>query len=504
MNRIESVNRRYAASASLLRTGIDIFSVSDPIGARFNSAVSRLLNIARDDGSGLWNDVVGAARMLRWRLLTQPQPLQFNVEIQNGIEQLSRQVKRMRGAAANETLLDDLLVASQAITEAELIIGKVLIRSIEEVGSRACFVVAASTKAREGLRSWLSGSGVIVLTAGELERERPCLDQAYVIGPPRYFHASLVTAPITDAVSFLIPSWFGDRSIPQSVMAPYAEGAIKIVAHIFNEGEGGELGLDDPKDQDEEDFMPQIVWSNRPPVDREPSSKEVLARKVLLSGNLALWLDEGDRIRILDPSQPVGERVTHTEVSLVQKGTYLLLRKGETEHGVLYQAALGRLGSYGDAAEKTQMEWKTSLTARLVEHGYSVVERELRQNGIKTIDRIRAWTDQGLVRPRSDSDFEILLKWLGMPIHPTLEHATELRRALYQASSDVREKLEKAIAGVDLAELERDGHLALEGDTEGIRGMIATRVLAISPYTEIVPRYEARVPFEDWSGRWLG
>jgi hypothetical protein len=404
---------------------------------------------------------------------------------------------------ANGVFLDELCAAAQLVEESDPLVGTILMRSIEEIGSGTCVVVAESPRAKAGLRSWLNGLDVIVLTAGDLEREQPRLDQAYVVGPPRYFCSSLVTAPVIDAVSFLMPAWFGDRSIPRSAIARYAEGAIKIEARVFTEGEVEEPGPEASETEVEDDFLSQFAWSSRQSGDREPGSKEVKAQKVLLSGNLAIWLDDGDRIRALDPSQPAGERVIYTEVSLVRAGTYLLLRRGETERGVLYQAALGLLGVDGGTADATQKAWKAALAQRLVERGGRVVVAELRQRGMKAVERACAWTDPSLIRPHGDRDFEILLAWLGIPIQPTLDYANTLRRALYQASADVREQLEKAVSAVDLRELERDGHLSLDVETEGLRGMVATRVLAISPYTEIVARPCARVPFKDWSGQWL-
>jgi hypothetical protein len=308
---------------------------------------------------------------------------------------------------------------------------------------------------------------------------------------------------VIGAMSFLMPAWFGDRSIPRSAIAPYADGAIQITARIFTEGDISHPGPEAPEADLDDDYVPQYAWGGRQSPDREPTSEEVEAHRVLLSGGLAMWLDDGDRIRALDPDQPSGERVIYTEVGAVRAGTYLLLRKGETERGALYQAALGLLGTRGGAADTTQKVWKERLVQRLLELGHREVMRELRLRGVKASDRARAWTDSNLVRPHSDRDFEVLLEWLGIPIQPTFGHATMVRRALYQASADVREQLETAVSGVDLSVLESDGNLSLDVTTEGFRGIVATRVLAISPYTEIVMRHDARVPFEDRSGQWL-
>ena len=88
-----------------------------------------------------------------------------------------------------------------------------------------------------------------------------------------------------------------------------------------------------------------------------------------MSGNLALWLDDGERIRALDPRQPVGERVIYVDVSAVRPGTYLLVRRGETERGALYEETLALLERRAAAADASQQMWKSKLRSRLVETG---------------------------------------------------------------------------------------------------------------------------------------
>ena len=46
-------------------------------------------------------------------------------------------------------------------------------------------------------------------------------------------------------------------------------------------------------------------------------------------------------------------------------------------------------------------------------------------------------------------------------------------------------------------------YIRLDLDMPGFRGIIATRVLAVSPETTVVARHEARLPFADRSAKWL-
>ena len=107
------------------------------------------------------------------------------------------------------------------------------------------------------------------------------------------------------------------------------------------------------------------------------------------------------------------------------------------------------------------------------------------------------------MRPHSDRDFELLLTWLDLPIQPTFGYATMLRRALYQASAEIGEQLQEAASVADMVALQRDGMLSLEVKRAGFRGIVATRVLGISPHAEVVARHDARVPFTDTGARWV-
>ena len=487
---------------ALVRYGVEIVAVGDLRGARVHAAVGRLLVAEGQDGPGIWDELLGAVKALRWRLVTQPQPAGFNPGVRESAERVQAEVGRMRGAVVDDSLLDDVAGAAVSTLEAESPVGNVLLRSIEEVGPNSCVVVAESRLARAALEGWLAPLATNVVTTGELDRARQPVDAMYVVGPPRLYSAALVTAPVASEITFLMPEWIRDHDVPQSAIAQYAEGAVRINARVHTDGEVSELKLNDAAIVDE--LRPQPVWGQRISSERrEPASDEVSAHKVLLSGGHALWLDDGDRIRSLDPLQPPGERVTYVPVEGVRDGTYLLVRQGETEHGALYQEAMNLLGRMAGVIDRTQQTWKQQLASRLLQHGYRDLVRQLKGTGVRTADRARAWIDPYLIRPLSDRDFQHLLQWLDIPVHPTIEHANALRRKHYQASADIREQLETAVSAADLADLEDTGHLSLEVQSAGVRGILAARVLAVSQFAEIVPRRDTRLPFEDASGRWL-
>lgn len=506
MTRLEATAARYARSAGLIRNGAELDIVGDPVGARFNAAARRLTRLIRDDLSGLWDDVLGPTKALRWRLLTQPQPTQFGSSVLEASVEVTAKARALRPAVGAEArgLLDELAAATEAVAATDPAVGALLLESITEATAEGSVVIAASGAAAAGLESWLSPQEFRVRTVAELLRERLFIECGYAVGPPRFFPSSLVTAPMTERLNFVLPAWYGDRTLPKSPLAARAEGGIVIRGREFTIGDTSEPELVGAGDGlDEEDLLPQtrLIPPDAPP--REPGPDEVVARCVYLSGGYRMWLDDdGEWIRAVDPSQPGGARVINIGIGEVRPGVYLLLRDGQTERRALYDAALQLMGSQRKAVEDSQAAWKSALKDRIDRLGRRAVLRQLADVGVRTLDRVPAWTEPLLARPRSNQDFERLLEWLGVSIHPTYDLATALRSVRIKASNEIGDQLEAIVASADMSRLERDGFLRLALDAQGFRGIIATRVIDISPHPETIPQNEARVLHPDRSVTW--
>ena len=161
MSRLDAVASRYARSADLVRNGVELDLVGDPPGARVNAAVRQLLLLARDDASGLWDGALGAAKALRWRLLTQPQPFEFGSAVRTAAADVVAEAGRLRAAVGSpaQHALDELAAAAEAVAAADPIAGGVLLESIQEATAGACVVIAVSGAAMAGLESWLGPVG---------------------------------------------------------------------------------------------------------------------------------------------------------------------------------------------------------------------------------------------------------------------------------------------------------------------------------------------------------
>lgn len=503
MSRVDRVARRYTAAGAVMQQGVSIFAVGDPEGALLNAAIRRTLFVLGEERGEAWNGVLQAANALRWRRMMQPQPREFQTH-RHLIDQVVRQAKRLRNLVGNGALLDLISEGAIAVGETDSPVGKVLFESIQEVGPEGCIVVANGGAARAGLASWLDEFGATVVVPSEVHTVGVRADASYVIAPPTFMPPSVVTAPMTPEVTFIIPAWFGDRSVPSSSLGTHAEGRLLVKAKVHSIGEAlePEAAVDEAEDVGDV-YFPQPVWGTRTSGDREPTSDEVEAWKVLLAGGQALWLDDGDRIRSMDPRQPEGARVSYEAVKRVVPDTFLVLREGETERGAMYKQAIAALGPRAAGILATQARWKARLEERLALIGTRHAMSELQRLGVRSYGQVRAWTDPRLICPQRDADLALLLDWLGEAPQPTYGNAITLRRAVYKASADLRKQLETAVARADLQTLERDGILHLDLPRDGFRGMMVARVLAKAPFTEIVDRHQVRVPFSDGSAHWL-
>ena len=505
MKRLELLNRRYGISARIDGASVGpvvIEAIPDPAGARFDQALRNIIVSLGEDAVS-FEELLSPAKALRWKRLFHAQPVTLDGRLQILAERVIEQCSLMEGAL-DDQLLDDLSKAAEGVADNDSGFADELLAWIDDVGPEECVVVVVNRSDVIEVREWLQRDGLQVLTARQALSEVLEREQMYVVGPPIFYPSALATAAVTDEISYLVSDWFRCRKLPTSSFAEFAEKAVVVKTRV-REAETVEVANKSAVEQIDvlEEFVPQPIWGKARTDSSVPNSDEVRARKLYLSGGFAMWLDDGHRIRSLDPSQPVGERVTYTDVESVTEGSFLLLREGVSERDTLYKAAIDSLG-YGAAdIEASQTRWKRRLGDRLERRGHWCVQDELRAYGVKACEQVRAWTDPILVRPKSKRDFQLLLDWLGVPMQSTFENADMLKRALRCESQRIRKKLEEIIEYIDLGELERIGHVSLGGRDVGVRGICATRVLAISHLKYPVARSRTRLLIEDNGGRWL-
>lgn len=505
MNRVEALNKRYE-----ICTRIDgapagplvIEAIPDSAGARFDQTLRNIIASLKDDAVS-FEELLSPAKALRWKRLFHAQPVTLDARLQVLAEQVIKQCSLMEGAL-DDQFLDELSKAAEGVADNDSGFVDELPTWIDDVGAEECVVVAANRSDAIEFREWLQRDGLQILTARQALSAVPECSQMYVVGPPIFYPRALATAAVTDEISYLVSDWFRCRKLPTSSFAEFAEKAVVVKAHV-RESETVEVVNRPAVEQSDalEEYVPEPIWGKAETVCSVPQCDEALARKLYLSGGFAMWLDDGQRIRSLDPNQPVGERVTYTDVESVTEGSFLLLREGASERETLYKAAFDSLGHRAADIAASQTRWKRRLDDRLQHRGHRCVEDELKTFGVTACEQVRAWTDPILVRPKSKRDFRLLLDWLGVPVQSTADNADMLKSALRHESQRIRKELEDTIEYIDLDELERIGYVSLGGRNVGVRGICATRVLAISHFVRVVARSRTRLLIKDDGGRWL-
>lgn len=508
MTRLGYIEDVYAASGSMVHEegAVELVSVADERGAALDRA-TRELSIEVESGEfEELRDLLASARRLRWHLSASPFPALYEPRRADLVAVLLQLAERCKLMVGSETrrVLDDLALAAGAAHAGETPpLGEFLLQSLHQVViDTRCVVVVSGTRAAAATRSWFNALSIAAPVVSDRDKARQEVFQiAYLVGSPPLFGPAAVGAPRARQLVYMFPSWIIDRKLPVTAFSEHAEGGIRPRPRLRRIGPEPHIPqrLRDTEGQ----LAPEPIWKQaRPRLPR--GTDEVHARQVLLCGGLSMMLDlEGESIRTLDPGQPAGSRVQMRPVEAVEPGSYLVLREGQTESRTLYERAYTLLGERAPRVEESQAAWKQALRRRLQEAGAAGVVRQLRTQGVRAAAQAPTWTAQTLARPQDSADFTILLRWLGLPAEPYCRHADMLRRARSQAITDIREALEAALGDADMNELRQTGILRLDLDIEGFAGIVATRVLALSPYLDVAPRSELRIPKGDESARWL-
>lgn len=503
---VEQLTNVYAAAERVSATAgaLELVVVADDAGARLDAALRSLARATAADDPDLWSGLLRMAAALRWRLMTEPFPPVLCPGRRELIAEIVSRSSTLELMTDTETrrLVGALSQAARAVGEdAEPATSLLVRQTLEELDPEDSALVVEGGRACASARVWLDSVGLArqqVLTA-RLHLRAPVVGKAIYLGAPSVFPAGVVMAPHAQELTFVLPSWRSDRSIPASAFATFAEGVRLPKAKVFRVGEPAIIPVDQPDDQ----IRPEVHWAPR--TEQDTSAPDiVLANRVILAGGMATYLDrDGELIRTLDPDQPPGERVELRPVDRLAPGAYLVLRQGETESEALLNRATELLGDGAGSVLHSQTRWKAQLSAVLERLGRPAVAAELRAVGVAAFNQAPAWVRPTVVRPRRERDFVLLLNWLGLDPGPFAANARKLIRARALAVAEVRSALEEGVAATDMSRLEADGFIRIESSDAGFAGIVAARVLAISPHEEAVHVTQLRAVLDDEAGRWL-
>ena len=290
MNRIKALNRRYVISSRIDGASagpVVVEAIPDPAGARFDQTLRDIIAALGEDAVS-FEELLSPAKALRWKRLFHAQPVTLDVRLQVLAERVIEQCSLMEGAL-DEQLLEELSKASECVVDTDSGFADELPVWIDDVGPEECVVIVANRSDVIEVREWLQRDGLQVLTARQALSSVLVRSQLYVVGPPIFYPRALVTAPLTDDISYLVPDWFRCRKLPTSSFAEFAEKAVDVKMRV-RESESGEVANRPAVEQRDvlEEYIPQPIWGKMGTSRSVAKSDEVFARKLYLSGGFAM------------------------------------------------------------------------------------------------------------------------------------------------------------------------------------------------------------------------
>jgi len=504
MNRIQFLTSSYEALERMLRSqsAIRFRLLEDTEGAEFNQAVNHFVSEVREINDDTVKTVVSMAKCLRWRRFMQPQPVASDWKSRELCEQLEQRCEVVRKVVANGVALDQLLSSAQRLLDEDSAVVKEL-RLLDSEDDGDYLLVVRDRSTATLIQSWLEDQNLQVSAAQDIRSEQHWFDFVHVLGFPRAFDPSIFSSPVGDDVDYVFPSWIHCRSLPESSLMGLVENPLSMTVHNSEILNSTIRTTEGEPDDGLSWYLPEPVWSV-PPHDRSCCSSDLVdARQIYLSGGWETWLDDGERVRTLEIDKITGVRVSNLAPEEVTVGSYLLLREHESERGLLKRLAQSRI----PRAEETISEqrfWKERLLARIKQIGVERVRRELRNLGVGAYRQVDTWSDMELIRPKSDNDFLSLLDWLDIPREPTFQDVRTLQSEVRRISHEITAELENQASRVNPEELERQGHMHFKVSTDGVRSMVATRVMAIRSSVQKVPKSFTRTLRKNDCDWWIG
>lgn len=338
-------------------------------------------------------------------------------------------------------------------------------------------------------------------------RSSTCYKKLVVIGPTRWFPEYIFSAPRAPDIQIVHYNWIRDKWKPEPVFI----GSIKVAeSAIFpilnpekaNDTIGNEVVINHL--EPEEILLPSINWNQITKGFVHPSlvsldieDEDTEAWLFLLEGGEAVFLDAEAKAMVIDLEED--EFVKRIPVVDIEPGMFVLLR---TSSGGDYIIPLADriLGENVQRTRELQNEWKTLLRQKVKSIGLLAVSKNLVKLGSLLANEVnvRRWMLNSSIKPRSDKDFEAILRFVGVGnrLHQFYEAANLLDSAHRRAGKYIRKLLLKQVGQCDLPQLQRLGRMDFELDEADGGSMTAFRVVDMDSELRMIPASKIAQPFE--------
>jgi hypothetical protein len=329
-------------------------------------------------------------------------------------------------------------------------------------------------------------------------RNEQFADNNLIFGPIHWYQESILSNPRGSHLFATMPAHI---KFKQPEMTSYPDWFNFGKSPIFRDLDSSLLVLnaEETEDIDNIEYATPVRWILANSSRERTSESQKLCRQFALANEKQVFIDvDGEQDFVHSVEIDGGDSIRKIEISPrdLKIGDFIILREGQSDTEVLYMKAREIIGPDIDRIEAHQQEWKSALKALLLQSDLKVLNRNLKDKGMKSVNRLTDWTNPNLRRPLRDDDFAIILTYLGLDVDKYLSSASILKRTILQVAVNFRHQLTAAIENLDGRLLKESGTHVITSPVDGVANLFISRVVGISTEDGYVETQRIRIPFD--------
>ena len=504
MTTFDETDQVYACSL-----GCEIWDqpVEHPRARAYVTAATRLLHgLGELEASDLWRPCARLLRQTRRLICNVPLPFDHpHLQFSSKAAQLDTHAVRL-AAAADADRVDHLGQTAQLLARlaecGDDPLGDCVRDFLTLDDVREGIVIVSDRRFTDAVAEAMARRDVAVQVGTEADLAGGGVHgSAAVVAPPRWLKPALLNAPRARNVALVHYRFFREEPtvIPLLYGPVMSTNVIRPVqkSAVFFSGaaqKNADKAAAEPVDllTAEECSLGEEIRAAFPsfPSQGGRVRDEVQARAALLAdgSHVLLPVDSDARILTVQARALPQVRIEQVSASSVDCGDYLVLRS-KPHHQDLVERADVLLGSEADSLRATQRLWKDLLWERTGAHlrGIRGVADDLRRAGAQTAN-VAYWISDWCIRPRSRSDFAVVLRYLGITgINETWERLRRIDSAHRSAGQRYAEDILRAATPKLVDCLLAAGWCAVTPAGAGSETVVIARVEHLLPEALLVP-----------------
>jgi hypothetical protein len=330
------------------------------------------------------------------------------------------------------------------------------------------------------------------------KRNEHFADNNLIFGPIHWYQESVISNPRGSHLFAIMPAHI---KFKQPEMTSYPEWFNFGKSPIFRDLDSSLLILnsEETEDVDNLEYATPVRWILANSSRERTSESQKLCRQFALANKKQVFIDvDGEQDFVHSVEIDVNDSIRKIEISPrdLKIGDFIILREGQSDTEVLYMKAREIIGPSIEKIEAHQQEWKSALKALLLKSDLKVLNRDLKDKGMKSVNRLSDWTNPNLRRPLRDDDFAIILMYLGLDVDKYINSASILKRTILQVAVNFRHQLTAAIENLDGKALKESGTHVIASPVDGVANLFISRVVGISKEDGFVETQKIRIPFD--------